>query len=562
MLFLSLAALQQAHVYSQPEYRILLIYVPGLPLELLNASHSPLHSLWNRTYVVRVDPEPPYTLLYHELLLVNTTWDLRERPVLESGVALDGGGAVSRFAVSYDVVNSTWGQLDTVFINIRSIDPLAHNRTINPYYNYSSRLFPPQLLTLEINEFSNWTLLNTSIVVTLVNGTYKVTIEGHVRDVAFKNDTLDTDPILLNITRANLTVGRGVYNIKFRIVDANESHVTIFTPGTLEQYNWLSKYYGIYTRPIVPSLPISYFPYLGRDDIEWAFNETIRFYSDIVSIAYRHREATLYVLGVPLYEEIYYGVFRGYINSSTAANLTSYLIRSIHSIVNTTKARLGDIYLAVYAPYSLVNKTARDIAIEGLELVAPGLYRVNGSLASVLEEIIENDIEFYVLESGGEHYIAVKYENFTLNGHGNIDYGYFALYPSASSNETLTTNTRAIVGYIASLARGLGLGLTDANKIINSLRGENRNLRDQIRSLNRTASELNSTLASTQMDLARCRAENLNASSLVNTLRGEIDKLERRERQWIAYALAGTASVFATLIVLYIIGTRGLKKGK
>ncbi|MEM0379917.1 MAG: hypothetical protein QW607_00395 [Desulfurococcaceae archaeon] len=562
-----LIQINYVHAQTRSTYRVLLIYIPGIPLEYLNYTNSPLFNKWNETLVIRLDSNPPYTSLYHELLLLNTSWSLARKLVLGNNVIENNEIIEPYRAIDYTFINNTWGFLTTVFINMKSIDPSIHNRTLNPYYNYTYRYFPPQLIKLEVNETGCWTgywdLLNTSITVRYINETFKITIDGYSRDVVFNNNTLDTQHILINITNANLTVKPGLYNIKFRIVDYNETHVIVFTPGTFEQSNWLSKFYGLYVKPINPSLPIEYFKYLDVDDIEWVFNETINFYRDMVDYAYRYKEASLYVLSIPLFEEIHRALVEDYISDSIANNLTIGLIQFINYLFNETVKKLGDTYFAIYVPYVYSNNTViNNIDISELIAVEPGLYKfVGNDLANLLKILFEYNIDFNIIKHGSEYYFLVKYRNYTINNIGQIDNGYFVLYPSnRASFANILIDQRTLIGYITMFAQGIGIGFIDINDVIRKQNSRIRELSDQISSLNRTIVTLNSTLTNTQLELGRCRSDYLNISSQLRDLRNEIDTIRNREKQWMVYALSGTASIFAILIVMYLIGIRGLKK--
>lgn len=551
--------IQVDSVYSQSEYRVLLFIIPGLPLNYFNETLSPIYNNWNKTFLIRIDTEPPYTLLYHELLLINTTWDFSKKLVLIDSVRVGNESTEPYKAIDYKQLNNTWGFLTTVFINTRSVDPYIHNRTLNPYYNYTYRYFPPQLLTLRINETIKWDLLNTTINITYINNTYRLTIEGYVRNSLFKNTTLDTDPVLINTTSANLTIHRGVYNIKFRIVNVNDTHITVFTPGSLEMYKWLSPFYGIYTKPVTPSLPIEFFPYIGVDDIEWVFNETISFYTDMFTYAVRHRDASLYVFSIPLYEDINKALINNYINTSIALNLTRYLISFVNRVYELIKTRLGQTYLAIYVPYVYSNITLNSIEISNLEYIAPGLYRAL-NITSVLTDLITHNVDHRIVKHYSEYYVLIKYRNYSINSINYIDNGYFIIYPSSSAVENMFIDSRTIIGYLTVFARGYGIGFIDINQVVRSLSSEVRNLRDQVVSLNRTITSLNATLSNTELELSRCRSSYLNLSGLVRDLKNEIDAVKNRETQWMIYALAGTASIFAVIVVMYLIGLRALKK--
>ncbi len=545
-------------------YKYFVIYVPGLPLNLLKINNQLDKMIeGNRTLIITIDPDPPYNSLYYELLLVNTTWDLGKALVVNNKVIMNEKTLEPWEAVSYTPINYTWGQIDTLFIDLRSLDPNKHSRTLNPYYNYSMQSMPSDIIVVPINGSVKWDLLNTNINVTVVNGTYKLSIEGYVKDVTIKNDTLDTDLILLNISRKDLSVNPGLYNVKFRIIRQNNTHLILFMLGSRDHRGWLSKYLGMYTKQVIPMLPIKYFKYMDPDDIMWVFNEVLSFYNESLKVGCRYRKAVVNIFEIPLYEDIMLALREGLINETLAYIMGKKLADAIYSYVLVARAMLGNVKVVFYSPYTYQNTTFQNYQIEGLEIITPGLYKITTqNITQVVKELVENNIEFKILTYNDQYYVLVKYREYMVNGYENIGYGYFIMNPATKTGEytEILVDTETIVGYLASLAHGYGMGLADANQKIDELNKKINRATSQIRDLNNTISRLNGTLQATQRELGRCKAQNLNISGQINELKDKIRELKEREAQWMTYALAGTISIFVIIILLYVIASRGLRK--
>ena len=538
--------------------------MPGLPLNLLKTNDQLDKMIEsNRTLVITIDPDPPYNSLYYELLLVNTTWDLGKALVVDNKVIMNEKTLEPWEAVSYTPINYTWGQIDTLFIDLRSLDPNKHSRTLNPYYNYSMQSISSDIIVVPINGSVKWSLLDTNINVSIINGTYKLSIEGYVKDVTIRNDTLDTDLILLNISRKDLSVNPGLYNVKFRIIRQNNTHLILFMLGSRDHRGWLSKYLGMYTKQVIPMLPIKYFKYMDPDDIMWVFNEVLSFYNESLKVGCRYRKAVVNIFEIPLYEDIVLAQREGLINESLAYIMGRKLVDAIYSYILVARAMLGNVKVVFYSPYTYQNTTFQNYQIEGLEIITPGLYKITTqNITRVVKELVENNIDFKILTYYDQYYVLIKYREYMVNGYENIGYGYFIMNPATKTGEytEILVDTETIVGYLASLAHGYGIGLADANQKIDELNKKINRATSQIRDLNNTISRLNGTLQATQRELGRCKAQNLNISGQIDELKAEIRELKEREAQWMTYALAGTISIFVIIILLYVIASRGLRK--
>jgi hypothetical protein len=280
---------------------------------------------------------------------------------------------------------------------------------------------------------------------------------------------------------------------------------------------------------------------------------------------YRYREAIVNFVEIPLYEDIYEALTRGYINETLAEILVRKLIDAIQSYISVSRPLLGNIKLILYSPYTIpLNKTYEDISIDGLEPIVPGLYRVvePADLKNITTELIKYSVSFNVFKHSGNYYVLVKYNRYRINGVGGIDKGYMVFNPSdrEETPQGILLEPESIAGYLSALARGYGFGFTDADKALDKLNKQVNRLNAKIRDLNTTISQLNGTLRATQRELGNCQAEKLNISAKINQLYDEINKYREREKQWMIYALSGTASIFVIIILLYMIASRGLGK--
>ncbi len=541
--------------------KTLLIYVPGLDPSLLNKDNEPFKSIMNKSSVIKVEPEPPYTLLYHELLMINNTWDLGRKLVINNTIYDSDGSTIDPWdSIEESTIDTLWGQLDTLFLNTRIVDPTKHSRSLNPYFNNTKQYIPPKLFTIPINGSVKWDLLNTTVSITHINNTYRVTIEGYIKNAGFFKETNATDTLILNIGNNTKNLVPGKYNIKFRIIKTNSTHITLFTLGGRRVDGWKSEYFGVFIKPIVPDIPYQYFKYMDEEDIKWVLEEIIDYYYQLLIIGYKHKDASLQILEYPLFTEIHEAIVNGYVNKSLENKIEDILVDGLGKLINYTRIRFGSTNVMFYIPYTY-KEIERNIVIPGLKPLEPGLYEVLGNITHIIPKLSSNNIDYRIIEYRGKYYVLINYHGYKVNNVGDIGEGYLITYPSSNPETyTVTISTSNVIGYIVSFAKGYGLGIYEIYKEIDKAQSKIKELNNDIRDLNNTINRLNSTIITLRRDLGSCKAKNLNISSKIDELKQELNSVKEREKQWMIYSTVGTVSIFLIIVVLYLLGRKGVKK--
>ncbi|MET1160433.1 MAG: hypothetical protein ABWW65_05675 [Thermoprotei archaeon] len=493
--------------------------------------------------------------------LLNVTWDLSKSLVLEDTVFVVGNDKEAWNALNYSIVNTVWGKLNTTFIGLRVVNPHTHPRSLNPYYEYNSKLFSPDIIVVPINGTIKWELLDTIVNITEVNGSFYITIGNYAEKIAFSTTTQDTQYIRFNITREDLEVPPGIYYVKFRIVDRNATHVKILELGSRETQDWLSEYYGAFSRSVTPYLPLELFKQIDSDDIMWCVNEITSFYKEMISVALRYEGSSLYILEYSLFEQLRKALEENIVDERMYENITKVLVSGLEDIIELSENKLGEISIMLYIPYSY-SEHAISYTIEGLYHVGNSIYRVE-NLEKAIHALLEHRIRYELFSFNNALYARIWSNNVVINGYGGISYGYIITYPSDTPGDTgIVADTSNVVGYIASLAKGFGKGMATIMPEIDRLSSRLGELSDKLDELNRTVTSLNTTVKSLREQLGDCRAENLLISNRINELQDEINRLKELNRQLEIYTGAGVVSLAVLISLLFLMSSRRYKLAK
>jgi len=544
---------------AQQPAKALLIILPGADISVLRG--NPLDNIIANATIYRVKTEPPCDPVYQELLLINNTWSLEKYMIMNETIISVNGKTMDPWSVlDINTTVKMWGNLSTLFINIRSIDPLKHPRTLNPYFNATTNTIPASVFTIPINGSTWWSLLNTTINVSLVNNTFRLSIEGYVKNVPFNNKTFSAENIVINIVNKTLTVANGRYNIDFRIIRYNDTHVTLFTPGTRNINGWYNNYFGVFTKPITPSIPIEILDKLEDDDIIWLVNKTMDYYYNVFQTGARYTGASLNIIHIPIFYEIHKAVELERVRKDLVQNITKTVVDGLNRLLNFTKIRFGDMNILIYIPFTY-SDNASSMNIAGLTQTAPGIYRIDGELFNTLSALTTSGIEYSIVKFRESYYVLIRTPHVSINGGTAIGYGYLITYRSDNpGTSNILIDSRNVVGYITGLGIGYGVGLFKFSEAIDDLKKQINELNQNVTRLSNTVSSLNGTVNSLNRQLGDCNAKNLNITDQYNSLKKELDEARDRERMWMTFSIIGTISILIIILLLYFIGKRGLAK--
>jgi FtsZ-binding cell division protein ZapB len=545
--------------------RFLFIYAPGFNINTALNMTDKLEFLKNSTFQAKILPEPPYTLVYHEALIVNNTWNLGRAIVFDNYTALLSNNTVTPLyrIIPTTILGNIWGFLDTLFVDVGSINPKIHSRAVNPYYNSTNKIIEPTIFVIPINGTTYWKQLNTTIHLTVSKDYYTITIKNYVGGIKFSRKEGATPPLKINITNRNLGIAPGIYYLVFRVVSINNTHIILFTPGTRMVNDWYSEYYSTdfqkFDKPIVPRIPLSnILEKLGSDDLEWLINETIDFYDSVLSNAYKYRSATINFIEYPLIYDLYNAYLNGYISDEELNRGLKLAYYGLYKIIETTRSMINEnITIMIYSPFTFLNRSYEKLNIEGTEVVEPGLLRVTSDLRHVVSELVSKNVAFKLFSMNNRYYVLINDPKYFGKDMGQLIIWGVGLRKILG---TFTLSPENIASFIISMSRGYSVGLTNAINQITLLNIKISDLKSTINDLNNKIKSLNNTLFHINMSLGKCNAEKINITNKIMSLREEIEKYRSREEEALTYAITGSISVFIILAIIYLIGYKGVKK--
>ncbi len=530
--------------------KILFIYAPGFSpyIPEINKTNTLKKILENATIINVVDAAP-YDPLYSELVIVNNTWDLSKALPENDKVILANGSEIPPYkAIPPEIIKDIWGATDTVFIAVDAVDPTVSNKTANPYYDTERNVIPPQLLTIPLNGSIHWDILNTDISVSKVKGGYRLVIKNYI-DILIGNASMISSTIKLDVKDQNLPISTGTYWIRFRIVDVNETHVVLFTPGTRKSIGWISSELGELPRPVIPTLPIQYFKYLGEDDIEWVINEVTSFYSALVEKMTVDTQPSVYFIYYPLLMQIH--------QLKDNPHYSRYLelvLKGLSQVISMAQSRLtADTLVMIYSPFSYTDN-GRRIDIDGLELVLPGLYKITGDLGKVIDEVTKYTTKISVITFRDQKYLVVNEPDLAFNGAEPYGPSYLVIFnPFGGLEKPVTLTPLNIASYLVALARGYSYGLAPITSYVDKLREEINNMTSEIKDLKNKIKDLNSTIDTLKLQLGEYKAKYINMTSQISDLKKKIEEAQQKEQQALLFATVGTISIIVIVVILSFI---------
>ncbi len=538
------------------ENTVVLVIAPGFDPGLNLNYTKTLKGLINKSIMIRVLDNAPYTLLYHELLILNTTWRLDRAIPLTDKVLLSN----NTLAEPYDLLDinntiSIYGQLDTQFINTKAMNPFMHPRTINPYYNLEKNYIPPAIFRIPFNGSARWDLLKTSLTIKRVEHGFVLKAENYFQ-VKVSNVSLSTPAIKINITRNDLGVNPGIYYLYFRIINVTKDYAVVFTPGTRSSSGWFSEYYGkTFQRPVILDLPSpSILKKLGSDDIRWLVEEIIGSYTDILNFAYKFKGGVLNIIEFPLFQEALEAK-KYNISGKAYETLLNEAMKALSSLIEVSRVSLGkNITVIIYSPYTVKESKQN---INGLTEIAPGIYNVTGSL----DNIIKNVKTAHIYSFANSRILVTPDPKITGYGDGVLMIYKPGLYKEFAPKNA-TTTPENIAMYTASLVNGYGIGMNGLIRTIQEKDAEITQLKSTINEKESTINQLNKQIEGLRMQIGNLTALNANLTMKIDELQKKINEANKLKQEAYEYLLSGVASIIVIILILYYMLKSAIAKTK
>jgi len=522
---------------------LLAIYLPGL------AKDEALHiaSLLNTTDygVSQVTPVPPYDYnLFMYGFLTGELYVYDKIPLNESHVLLQGAPYSWPEVLDQDLLNAVWGNVS--LINIPMINPANHSNSLNPFYNTFAKKLNPFIATIRINESIEWVELNTPMTVVVENEKVKILLNYYNISLSIDQSLKSSNEVKISVNETK-GVEPGDYYIKFYMVSKNETHVTIFFPGTISSKGWLSAPLG----EVTGTLPL-WFLYqewfgdeLDSEALAWWFNESLKAFEKVLNTTLSRSSVHVHIIYNPyllLTEKM-----------SFRLNSTELRLRVCESVVRVVSAfleRKPNSLIILINPFQIMGHPS--ISPPGVRLM-PGVYNVTGNLTNLYEYLSSlGGLNYTLLNKGIEQYFILNTPELEGVGNGLI---FYTPATFLAERDIESIQASSLVHYLFSLSTyynpSVG-GLIDLLNLKNSIIS---GLNVTIGELQLRINELNITVSNLREELSTCQSINANLSTRILMVEEELKKAEELRTQ--AYVFITTGLIGLVIIALglsFIVG--------
>ncbi len=537
------------NVKSVGENKYLLIIAPGFTpyIQGFNLTKT-LQQIINNGTVIKITNNAPYNSVYHQLLLVNNTWNLEEYLPLSNNTVMTSKDTIPSYnALNYTVVKKLWGENLTLFINTPVIDPYQYRLSVNPYYNMSKQYIPPILFKIKFGENTTWKLLGTNITLFKTRGGYRLKIYGYV-DIVIPNASLTTPPVRFNITRNDLGIEPGRYFLVFRIIRIDNETALLFTPGGRRNTGWSQQLDGNFEDPIIPDLPAEYLRYMDEDDIKWLFNLISSYYTTLLDKILLGRKTIMHIVYYPVIEETLYYLS---VNNTNATLLLENAYKGLSAIIEKARGTIGaNITVIIYSPYTFrISNNTRSLMLSEL---TPGVYTADN-----INETLVNELSPCKIYDLNGKYIIVSY-NHSIS---KYDEGYLIIYkPEITRYTGIVLDALSIPSYISSIIYGYGVVMRELVKLLNEKINEITNLRDQLNDKEAQINQLNKQIEDLNKQIGNLTAEKTNLTLKLKEMEDKLKEAEEIRNQAYQYLTIGVGSIIVFIIILFLMMRSALTK--
>ena len=525
---------------------VLAIYLPGMTMNdasyiayLLNTSDYGISEL---------RPTPPYDYsLFMYGFLTGATDSYDKTPLNESHVLYRGVLYSWVEIVDQNWLNATWGNVS--LINIPMINPLNHSSAVNPLYSAYTRTLKPFASTIRINESIEWIELNTSLTVSVEDGKVKILLDSYNVTFTINQSAKTSSEVKLSINQTG-RVEPGDYYVKFYLLSLNETHITVFFPGTTSSTGWLSTSLG----EVTGTLPL-WFLYeewfsneLDGEALKWWFNESLTGFEKIVNTTLSRSS-----LGVNLIYHPYLLLIEKLGVQLNSTELRTSVCESVARIISGFLTRKPTSLILLVNPFQTVGEPS--ISPPGVKLTR-GVYNVTGNITELYEYLTSQDgINYTLLNKGVEQYFLVNTPE--LEGVGN---GLVFYIPSGflSSHNTESFQASNLAYYLLLLSNYYNPSIGVLIDLLNSKNGIISGLNATIDELQLRINELNTTVSNLREELSTCQSSNANLSTRILMVEEELKKAEELRNQAYVFITMGLAGVVIIALGLSFIVGRAL----
>ncbi len=536
--------------------RILLVYAPGLELnelrELLGNNSKAI--LGNDSAVYIVKTMPPYSSLYYELSIIGgRLWDLSKGlPLNRNKLNVSGKIVEAWTLINQTEINLLWSSGNTSFIELHGVSPRDLPRVVNTDANVSDNIvIPPTEFLVQVNESLHWDLVNKSMVLKIENETLYIEIEGGIKSEVRDNET---SVLTLDVTDS-MKLEPGKYDIVFKVAQYNSTHYKLFTVGTMKRGHGFSEDIMGFTKPVIPHIP-SLDGY-DRDTKLWIISEVAEYYVSVVSYVVSEKKQPITLVNYPLIEEV--KRMKKSLNDIYEEALRT-VYQGLYKLVDKALDELGEdnTILYVFSPYG-ISENGTDLSkVLGLEVeyVLPGIIRYD---ERVVSKLIEEDIDFRILNIRGEKYIGITEPEYVpADDRLFYDNGVFISKPSIITGN-YTANISVILGYLFGLSNIYGAGFANILNTIHELHVEVARLKLNISSLNATITDLENKLDDMTKKYGEVNAEKMNLTARINELEKALAEEREKVNTLYLYSTAGIGSIIV-ITLLYVVVIRSVAK--
>ena len=534
-------------IYSQEfPTKALIILAPGMNYQKFNELLGANVTFVRESKIIELKQYPPYTSLYYEYLLLSPNgYDLSMGIPIDNYVLSWNGGKIDPTRlINQSKIVEMWGDLDTVFINVRIVSPLNHSRTVNLEYELEKTVIPPTLFELEVNTSKHWSLLNTDIRVTLINNSYIIDIVDYgVKFNLSRNNPVS--PVITLSVSENKTenIVPGEYKFRFRIHVVNDNRILLLTLGTRNPNKGFSEFYHGYDRPITPHLILddTILNKLPPEMILWTVDQVVGFYVNLADYVLTKYNKLITYAYYPLFEETY-KMLQFIDNESLANEIIERVYEGFNEFIKKARVKMGEAVTITYviSPYTITEQQM-DL---NLNYVAPGIVKYSESM---IQDLVSHEILFSIETISGTKYVFITDNRI---GYGK---GYIMIYPSLLDTDISPISAKSLQLFNI-LAGSSGYGLKQLIRRVDDLDEEVTKLNTKVNELNSTNANLRREIENLKKALGESNATVINLRNEIASLKEQINRIEDEKRQVYMYLSMGIiAAIILSLVYILIV---------